>query len=214
MLNHKRLEKQQILITIIAAQIAYVLRGEQIMARWNITGLGGKIEVKYAPNELLSHLALDSHPLNQQPFRAEILYAMDTNTDTDTTIKWMPVYQPPPFDVQKRIEQLRGYLDPNNPCYERKEQHTNIKAVIKLYEDGKIDGVHEVCIMDGKIVPKKEIYTGKAWGWLEGIRHQFAQKQTYGHGPFGLNAHEVSKKKVFAFRILNIYNSFFRFECC
>ena len=171
-------------------------------------------EVKSAQNELLSHLALDSHTLNQHPFQAEILCAMDTNTNTNTTIKWMPVYQPPPFDVQKRIEQLHGYLDPDNPCYERKEQHTNIKAVIKLYEDGKIDGVHEVCIMDGKIVPRKEIYTGKAWGWLEGIRHQFALKQTYGHGPFGVNAHEVSKKKVFAFQIPNIYNSFFRFECC
>jgi hypothetical protein len=136
---------------------------------------------------------------------------MDTNTDT--TIKWMPVILPPPFDVQKRIQQLRGYMDPNNPWYEPKQQHTNIKAVIKLYEDGKIDGVQEVFIMDGKIVPEKEIYTGKAWCWAEGICHQFAQKQTYGHGPFGPNAHEVSKKKVFAFRILDISNSF-RFECC
>jgi hypothetical protein len=127
----------------------------------------------------------------------------------ETTIKWMPVYQPPPFDVQKRIRQLRGYMDPNSPECEPKEQHTNIKAVIKLYEDGEIDGVQEVFIMDGKIVPKKEIYTGKAWCWAEGMRHQFAQKQTYGHGPFGVNSHEVSNGLLNA----QYLQSFFRFAC-
>jgi hypothetical protein len=48
---------------------------------------------------------------------------------------------PTPSDVQKRIQQLRSYLDPNDPNYQPEQQHTNIKAVIKLYEDGKIDGV-------------------------------------------------------------------------
>jgi hypothetical protein len=44
---------------------------------------------------------------------------------------------PRTFDVQKRIQQLRGYLDPNDPNYQPEQQHTNIKAAIKLYEDGK-----------------------------------------------------------------------------
>jgi hypothetical protein len=48
---------------------------------------------------------------------------------------------PPVFDVQERIKQLYRYLDPEDPQYERKEQHTNIKAAIKLYEEGKIDGL-------------------------------------------------------------------------
>jgi hypothetical protein len=48
---------------------------------------------------------------------------------------------PTPSDVQKRIQQLRSYLDPNDSNYQPEQQHTNIKAVIKLYEDGKIDGV-------------------------------------------------------------------------
>ena len=62
------------------------------------------------------------------------------------------------------------------------QQHTNIKAAIQLYEDGKIDGVEQVFIMNGKVVPKKEIFTGKAWSWSEGRWYQFAQKHAYGHG--------------------------------
>ena len=42
----------------------------------------------------------------------------------------MPI--PLVFDVQKRIEQLQSFLDPNDPNYQPEEQHTNIKAVIKL----------------------------------------------------------------------------------
>ena len=68
-----------------------------------------------------------------------------------------------PFNVQKRIEELQGYLDPKSPQYEREEQHANIKAVIKLYQDPEIDGVTQVFVMDGKIVPRKETLTRKAW---------------------------------------------------
>ena len=74
---------------------------------------------------------------------------------------------PVPFDVQKRIQELRGYLDPKNPQYERKEQHANIKAAIKLYEDGKIDGLQQVHIMEGKIVTEEEMFKGSAWAWGE-----------------------------------------------
>jgi hypothetical protein len=35
------------------------------------------------------------------------------------------------FDVQKRIQELRSYLDPNNPNYQPEQQHINIKAAIK-----------------------------------------------------------------------------------
>jgi hypothetical protein len=136
---------------------------------------------------------------------------MDTNTNTNTTIKWMPAIPlpAPPFNVQKRIQELRGYMDPNNPWYQAEGQHTNIKAAIKLYEDEKIDGVEEVFIMDGKVVPEKEIWTGKTWSWSERRHHhQFAQKHTYGHGPFGPDAHEVSKEKVFAFIIIIIIYSY------
>jgi hypothetical protein len=31
------------------------------------------------------------------------------------------------------------------------------------YEDGKIDGVEQVFIKDGKLVPKREIFKGGAW---------------------------------------------------
>lgn len=114
----------------------------------------------------------------------------------ESTIKFLPgIIFPTPFDVEKRIQQLRGYLDPNDPTYQPEQQHTNIKAVIKLYEDGKIDGVEQVFIKDGKLVPKKEIFKGGACCWNEGIRHQFAQKHAYGNGPFGAGFHEVSVVK-------------------
>src|SRR5271170_3825302 len=74
----------------------------------------------------------------------------------EATIKWLPgIILPTSFDVQKRIQELHGYLDPNDPTYQPKQQHTNIKAAIKLYEDGKIDGVEQVFIKDGKVVPKR-----------------------------------------------------------
>lgn len=79
---------------------------------------------------------------------------------------------PTPFDVPKRLRQLHSYLDAKDPKYQREQQHTNIKAVIKLYEEGKIDGVEHVFIKNGKLVPKKEIYKGDAWCWTEGVRRQ------------------------------------------
>ena len=40
-----------------------------------------------------------------------------------------------PFDVQKRIETLLSYLDPGNPYdVPERQQHVNIKAIIKLWE--------------------------------------------------------------------------------
>ena len=93
----------------------------------------------------------------------------------ETTIQFSPgIPFPAPFDVQKRIQELHGYLDPNNPHYQREQQHNSIKAAIQLYEDGEIDGVEQVFIVDGKIVPKREIFTRKAWSWSEGRFYQLA----------------------------------------
>jgi hypothetical protein len=81
---------------------------------------------------------------------------------------------PPVFDVQERIKQLLGYLDPKNPQYEREEQHVNIEAAIKLYEDGKIDGLQHVYIMEGKIVTQQEVFKkGMAWAWFEVYSFKF-----------------------------------------
>jgi hypothetical protein len=99
------------------------------------------------------------------------------------TIEFSPVIPLPiPFDVQERLQELRSYLDPNHPDYQPEQQHTNIKAAIKLYEDGEIDGVEQVFIKDGKVVPEEETFKGGSWSWNEGLLHQFAQKETYGHG--------------------------------
>ena len=97
------------------------------------------------------------------------------------TIEFSPVIPLPiPFDVQERLQELRSYLDPNHPDYQPEQQHTNIKAAIKLYEDGKIDGVEQVFIKDGKIVPEEETFKGGAWCWNEGIWHQYAHRQAIG----------------------------------
>jgi restriction endonuclease S subunit len=56
----------------------------------------------------------------------------------------------PPFDVQKRIQKLLDYLDPNSS--------TSIsKPPLNLDEDGKIDGVEQVYTMDGKVVSKGDV---------------------------------------------------------
>jgi hypothetical protein len=93
---------------------------------------------------------------------SEVISTMTDTTEFSPAIPWREFP-----DVQTRIQELRGYLDPKNPQYERKEQHTNIKAAIQLYEDGKIDGEEEVCIMEGKVVTKQEVFNGTAWAWVE-----------------------------------------------
>jgi hypothetical protein len=69
-----------------------------------------------------------------------------------------------PFDIKGHILYLHEFLDPNSPNYKGKEQHKNIQAIIKLYEEQKIDGVNMVYIVDTKIVSKKEMFLRKTWG--------------------------------------------------
>ncbi|KFZ17143.1 hypothetical protein V502_04736 [Pseudogymnoascus sp. VKM F-4520 (FW-2644)] len=72
------------------------------------------------------------------------------------------------FDVQARIKALQGYLDPSNPDYRpERRQHDNIRAVIKLYEEGKIDELKRTTIIDGKIAPFEEAFTSKTGSWIE-----------------------------------------------
>jgi len=92
-------------------------------------------------------------------------------------IEFTPVVQlPEPFDVKKRIQELRSYLDPKSPDYQPEDQHINIKAVIKLYEEGEIDGIQEVFIKDGKIVPEEETFKGPSPSFIEEICYQLAEK--------------------------------------
>ncbi|KAI9771803.1 MAG: hypothetical protein M1840_001573 [Geoglossum simile] len=72
------------------------------------------------------------------------------------------------FDVQERIQQLRSYLDPNDPQYQPEPQHVNIKAVIELYEQGKIDGHQQIHVRHGKIITQEESFKGPDWAWGDG----------------------------------------------
>jgi len=126
-------------------------------------------------------------PTQPAPFCEQtILNTMESAIKFSPMVPWVE-----PFDVQRRLEQLRGFLDPNNPHYQPERQHVNIKAAIKLYEEGKIDGEKKVFIMNGKIVDKKEIFKGPDCSWSEGKFHQYALKHSYGQGPYRDNFHEV-----------------------
>jgi hypothetical protein len=104
---------------------------------------------------------------------SEVISIMSNKIEFSPAIPWSV-----PFDVQKRIQKLRSYLDPENPQHEPKEQHINIKAVIQLYEDGKIDGSERVCIMDGKVVTEKEVFEGTAWAWVEVLSSKSLRKNS------------------------------------
>lgn len=68
------------------------------------------------------------------------------------------------FDVNKRIEQLRSYM--NREMH--KNQIDDIKTTIRLYEEGTLHGrwgTH-VIIQNGGIVPKDSLQLDKPY-WIE-----------------------------------------------
>jgi len=78
---------------------------------------------------------------------------------------------------------------PKNPEYRPEEQYINIKAAIKLYEEGEIDGTNLLIIVNGKATDLQTAGKGGTAFWHEGRVHQYAQRRAYGHGP---QFHEVS----------------------
>ena len=72
-----------------------------------------------------------------------------------------------PFDTKKRIEDFQSYLDPTDPWYQPEGQHRNIKAVIQLYKDGKIDGHGQVYVMNGQVVSQEQAHNSSRWAWHE-----------------------------------------------
>jgi hypothetical protein len=90
------------------------------------------------------------------------------NFKMENTIEFapaIPLSEPP--DIQKRIQELREYLDPTHVNYQREEQHVNVEAAVKLYEEGKINGEEHIYIMDGKVVSREETFRQKAFSWME-----------------------------------------------
>jgi hypothetical protein len=47
------------------------------------------------------------------------------------------------------------------------EQDVNIRAVIRLYEEGKIDGIRAAWVMEGKLVTEEEAKSRPCWAWRE-----------------------------------------------
>jgi hypothetical protein len=77
------------------------------------------------------------------------------------------------IDTKARIKELQGYLDPNNPEYKPERQHVNIRAAIKLYKEGKIDGIQRTTIIDGKVVPFEDVVKSKAAFWIEVVLYSY-----------------------------------------
>lgn len=87
--------------------------------------------------------------------RSHIGYIMDQDYSNVQFSPAMPI--PIEFDVQERIKELRSYLDPTNASYERIEQPKNIRVAITFYEEGRIDGINLVFIVDGKITSWEDV---------------------------------------------------------
>lgn len=130
----------------------------------------------------------------------------------DKPVVWLPAYPcpPVPFDVKTRIKELRCHLDPKHAYYEDPLQHQNIEAVIRLYEEGKINGVDTVYVQRGKIISWEDILKDPGPVWLEEISYQRVQNCVYDHGPFEHGSHGVSNTPFFL-----LFNSvfLFRFVC-
>lgn len=83
-------------------------------------------------------------------------------------IKFMPAVPfPDPFVPEKRIKQLRQYLDEKHESYQPPAQHANITTVIKSYEEGVIDGTARTFFVNGNIVSEDEAYQGNGHVWIE-----------------------------------------------
>jgi hypothetical protein len=86
----------------------------------------------------------------------------------NNNIKFSPAIPIPlVFDVEARIQQLHGYLDPNNPHYQPEQQHVNIRAAIKMHEQGEIDMSKFNFIREGKLITRKESFRSPGWSWAE-----------------------------------------------
>jgi len=88
----------------------------------------------------------------------------------------MPI--PLHFDVGRRIVELEGYLNPEDPRYQPPEQHLNIRKVIDLYKTGTIAGGEQVCVCHGRIIPLEDLFRIKDWKWLEVCRPLLGKSMT------------------------------------
>jgi hypothetical protein len=88
------------------------------------------------------------------PLQAEILNAIEAMDEFSPAIAIFIT-----VDAQKRVQELQGYLDPKNHTFNPNNRTPISNAAIKLYKDGKMDGVEQVFIMDRKVVPEKETET-------------------------------------------------------
>ena len=81
------------------------------------------------------------------------------------------------FDRSARLDQLRGFLNPDDPRYEREGQHTNIRALIELYEEKVLDGTQTVYICEGKIITREEFERATTWCLIEVSQKPFVLRQ-------------------------------------
>jgi hypothetical protein len=82
-------------------------------------------------------------------------------------IKFLPaIPQPLVFDLLGRIQEVRDSRSKKSSD-QPEPQHVTIKALIKRYEDGRIDGIQEVWVAEGKVGTKEEAKNCSGWVWYE-----------------------------------------------
>lgn len=87
------------------------------------------------------------------------------------------------FDPNARITFLQSLLVETNPYYQPPRQHENIKAAIKMYESGVLNGDTKVLIAGGKIVSQKEALECDLPVWGEVSCHVISKSQSPLTGP-------------------------------
>ncbi|KIN01386.1 hypothetical protein OIDMADRAFT_180208 [Oidiodendron maius Zn] len=151
------------------------LVGRQRCCAQTITPIFGALPHRTLAGFVSSALFLLNHNLqlirNQLPsalnpfHQSEIICVVVMATKQ---VKFSPAIPiPQVFDVQGHIQVLRDCLDPKHPLYQPEQQHINIEALIKLYEDKKLDGIQEVWLVEGKVVTEEEARNHTGWVWEE-----------------------------------------------
>jgi hypothetical protein len=111
--------------------------------------------------------------INYQPFyQTDIIYCIiiiiptkKVDTPAQPIVFSPAIPFPRPFDVEGHIKVLRDSLVPQHPLHLPKHR-ANILALIKLYEEGNLDGTQEAWLVDGKIITEEEAYN-RPWVWHE-----------------------------------------------
>lgn len=108
----------------------------------------------------------------QAKAKAEAMKEFLRVSETDQSVPYFSPATPIPlrFDVGRRVAELEGYLNPQDPRCEPPGQHLNIRKVIDLYKTGALAEGEQVCVCQGKIISFEDMLRTREWKWMEVCR--------------------------------------------